>query len=117
MEHGCERFLHVMNEYFSRLLTIVEEYNGDVICFAGDAMMAVWHDENAAEAARLASHCCVHLIEKESPYKCKDGTILRLHATVASGKITMIDLGRRHHACWPVERTVAVITWLGANNP
>jgi class 3 adenylate cyclase len=82
-----------MNEYFARLLDVVEAYNGDVVCFAGDALMVVFDEENASEAARLATYCCLQLITEESPYTCSDGTILRLHATVASGMLTTVDLG------------------------
>lgn len=93
MEHGCERFLKVMNEYFSRLVAVVEEYNGDIVCFAGDALLAVFKDEDPSEAARLAAYCCMQLVDQESPYTSSDGTVLRLHSTVASGKLTLVDLG------------------------
>lgn len=97
MEHGCERFLRVINEYFNRLIAVVEEYNGDIICFAGDALMAVFRDDSPNEAARLAAYCCIHLVEQESPYTSSDGTVLRLHSTVASGKLTIVDLGKARY--------------------
>jgi class 3 adenylate cyclase/tetratricopeptide (TPR) repeat protein len=55
---GAERLTGVLNDYFGRLLGVVTGHGGDVVKFAGDALLAVWPvedpDERMPEAAGLA---------------------------------------------------------------
>src|SRR5574339_133750 len=39
---GVESLARILNEYFGQLIDIVYEYGGDVVKFAGDALIAVW---------------------------------------------------------------------------
>ena len=39
---GVETLARILNEYFGQLIDIVYEYGGDVVKFAGDALIAVW---------------------------------------------------------------------------
>src|SRR4026207_605767 len=39
---GVESLARILNEYFGQLIDIIHEYGGDVVKFAGDAVIAVW---------------------------------------------------------------------------
>src|SRR5688500_14393605 len=50
---GVEELTRVLNTYFGRLITAVTAHGGDVVKFAGDALLAFWPVENdAAELDR-----------------------------------------------------------------
>src|SRR6188474_3830369 len=39
---GVETLARILNEYFGQLIDIIHQYGGDVVKFAGDAVIAVW---------------------------------------------------------------------------
>src|SRR6185369_1754982 len=39
---GVEAMARILNEYFGQLIDIIHAYGGDVVKFAGDAVIAVW---------------------------------------------------------------------------
>ena len=39
---GVETLARILNEYFGQLINIIHDYGGDVVKFAGDAVIAVW---------------------------------------------------------------------------
>src|ERR1041384_3262989 len=39
---GVEALARILNEYFGQLIDIIHKYGGDVVKFAGDAVIAVW---------------------------------------------------------------------------
>ncbi|HRQ32148.1 MAG TPA: adenylate/guanylate cyclase domain-containing protein [Anaerolineales bacterium] len=47
---GVESLARILNEYFGRLIDIVHDYGGDVVKFAGDAVVAVWTVASSEEA-------------------------------------------------------------------
>ena len=48
---GVETLARILNEYFGQLIDIVHEYGGDVVKFAGDAVIAVWNIASGAGTA------------------------------------------------------------------
>src|SRR5678816_4794819 len=40
---GVESLARILNEYFGQLIDIIHDYGGDVVKFAGDAVIAVWN--------------------------------------------------------------------------
>ncbi len=40
---GVEAIANILNEYFGQLINIVHHFGGDVVKFAGDAVIAVWN--------------------------------------------------------------------------
>src|SRR6266498_6067626 len=39
---GVETLARILNEYFGQLIDIIHDFGGDVVKFAGDAVIAVW---------------------------------------------------------------------------
>jgi class 3 adenylate cyclase len=88
--------------FFTMLLGVVRQYNGDVIKFCGDAVMIIWpvavdaNQEIKAATAYLAASCAIALLttcgqycRMEKNYKI----LLRLHCGIASGQIHCMCLG------------------------
>lgn len=46
---GAEIIRDVLCAYFSALLQLIDKYGGDVVKFAGDALMVLWYDVNKEE--------------------------------------------------------------------
>src|ERR1041385_3383619 len=44
---GVEALARILNEYFGQLIDIIHKYGGDVVKFAGDAVIAVWPDRKS----------------------------------------------------------------------
>ncbi|MFT7245841.1 MAG: class 3 adenylate cyclase [Candidatus Azotimanducaceae bacterium] len=49
---GAEKLTATLNDYFSYLVDIIQDHGGDVVKFAGDAVLAIWKD--GAELKDLA---------------------------------------------------------------
>lgn len=51
---GLETLTRLLNDYFSRLINLVTGMGGDVVKFAGDALLAVWAVEEGVSSEQLA---------------------------------------------------------------
>eukprot|EP00468_Gymnochlora_sp_CCMP2014_P010054 CAMPEP_0167750018 /NCGR_PEP_ID=MMETSP0110_2-20121227/5748_1 /TAXON_ID=629695 /ORGANISM="Gymnochlora sp., Strain CCMP2014" /LENGTH=1991 /DNA_ID=CAMNT_0007635273 /DNA_START=125 /DNA_END=6100 /DNA_ORIENTATION=+ len=40
---GLQKMCKILNEYFTKLVNIISEHGGDIVKFAGDALVVVWH--------------------------------------------------------------------------
>ncbi len=101
---GVEALARVLNEYFGQLIDIVHEYGGDVVKFAGDAVIAVWNvpseDGKPDSVSRAdqwqwtmrAAECAIAVGQRLSNYKVEE-TNLYLKLAVSSGLITAVHVG------------------------
>src|SRR5436305_15322033 len=46
---GAEQLTRLLNTYFGQLIDVVTAHGGDVVKFAGDALLAVWQDDSRRE--------------------------------------------------------------------
>ncbi|MEO8355296.1 MAG: AAA family ATPase [Chloroflexota bacterium] len=107
---GVETLARLLNEYFGQLIDIIHEFGGDVVKFAGDAVIAVWpivSDDAEASASGTAApvsradqwqwtmraaECAVTIRQRLSNYEAEDES-LYLKLAVSSGKITATHVG------------------------
>jgi class 3 adenylate cyclase/tetratricopeptide (TPR) repeat protein len=97
---GVEAVAHLLNEYFGQLIEILDEYGGDVVKFAGDAIIAVWPIEQDQgvnrELQRLwtiqATQCALKIREMLHDYIVEDVN-LRLKIAVSTGSMTYVHVG------------------------
>jgi class 3 adenylate cyclase/tetratricopeptide (TPR) repeat protein len=107
---GVETLARILNEYFGQLIDIIHEYGGDVVKFAGDAVIAVWPitaDDVAAggtgtaltisradqwQWTMRAAECAVTVRERLSNYKV-DTASLYLKLAVSTGQISAAHVG------------------------
>src|SRR5215213_7244117 len=60
---GVEELTHVLNDSLGQLIALITALGGDVVKFAGDALLALWPagDEDLAHVTRRAAQCALAL--------------------------------------------------------
>jgi class 3 adenylate cyclase/tetratricopeptide (TPR) repeat protein len=107
---GVETLARILNEYFGQLIDIIHNYGGDVVKFAGDAVIAVWpivsastsdgSPETADPVTRAdhwqwtmrAAECAIKIRERLTNYKAEDAN-LYLKLAVSTGRISTAHVG------------------------
>ena len=93
---GMEQLTQILNAYFGRLIATIDSHGGDIIKFAGDAMLAVWPAMEGAKLAdcqRAALQCGLAAHAALRDFKAPDGTKLALKIAVSAGQIRSYHLG------------------------
>jgi len=101
---GVETLARLLNEYFGQLIDIIHEYGGDVVKFAGDAVIAIFPFASRAGTADSvltnlsrqwslrAAECALRINEKLANYKI-EGSSLYLKLAISTGHITTAHIG------------------------
>src|SRR5262249_3484586 len=88
---GAELLTHLLNTYFGRLIDIVHAHGGDVVKFAGDALLAVWQDEpgqdDLAALTHRAAQCALAVQSALLGYETAEGVRLALRVAVGAGAV------------------------------
>jgi class 3 adenylate cyclase/tetratricopeptide (TPR) repeat protein len=93
---GAEELTNVLNAYFERVIDTISAHGGDIVRFAGDAILAVWVAEgptDQSDAARRAAHCGLSLQEELRGYRTDSGTELAIKIGIGVGDFTCMHLG------------------------
>lgn len=94
---GVEKLTEVLNSFFGKLVEQVSARGGDVIKFAGDALLAIWvtgeDDSDLGTAIRHAA-CCALEFQSETDRKI-DGVSgeLSLRTVISAGELQFMYLG------------------------
>lgn len=93
---GAEKLTATLNDYFSDLVGIIQHHGGDVLKFAGDAVLAIWQDGSAdsdlAFASWRAAQCGLAIQEALKDYSA--GTVkLSLRVAIGAGQVNIIRIG------------------------
>lgn len=93
---GAEKLTATLNDYFSYLVEIVREHGGDVVKFAGDAVLAIWQDsegsKNLAYASWRATRCGLEIQAQLRDYEAS-GLPLRLRVAIGAGRVNIAHVG------------------------
>ena len=101
---GAETLARILNEYFGQLINIIHDYGGDVVKFAGDAVIAVWPvvpdltvSDTISRADQWqwtmrAAECAIEVHKRLTNYKAEDAN-LYLKLAVSLGKISTVHVG------------------------
>jgi class 3 adenylate cyclase/tetratricopeptide (TPR) repeat protein len=118
---GVEALARILNEYFGQLIDIIHAYGGDVVKFAGDAVIAAWRitpepspaldspgpfnppssgQDKPAPVSRAdqwqwtmrAAECALRVRERLTDYKAEDARLF-LKLAVSMGNITSVHVG------------------------
>jgi len=116
---GVEALARLLNEYFGQLIEIIHHYGGDVVKFAGDAVIAVWPLEGEKADLRQvtlrAAECALRIRERLVNYKFED-SVLYLKLAISAGKVSHVHVGGVFNR-WEFLLTGAPLSELGiANN-
>ena len=107
---GVETLARILNEYFGQLIDIIHDHGGDVVKFAGDAVIAVWPIISAGtpevgsgttdpisradywQWTMRAAECAIKIRERLTNYKAEDAN-LYLKLAVSTGRISTAHVG------------------------
>lgn len=101
-ENGAEMLCNIINNFFSILIDIVLAYGGDVVQFAGDAVLVMFEvgtDVNQGqavsmcEAVRRAVQASADIHAALHEYPAWGDVTLALHVGVGCGKLTTVHVG------------------------
>ncbi len=93
---GVESLTGYLNAYYSRLVALVHAHGGDVIEFAGDALLAVWRVADGAKDAdqvARAGACALDIQAELHDYRVSDQIKLSQRVAVGVGKMRFSWVG------------------------
>jgi len=93
---GAEELTRLLNAYFGRLIALVTAHGGDVVKFAGDALLALWPAAGFASlpAATLrAAQCGLAVQDALHDYEAAEDIRLSLHLGVGAGEVFTEHIG------------------------
>lgn len=90
---GAERLTSVLNAYFGQLIDLITANGGDVVKFAGDALLAIWPGPDLALATHRAAYCALRAQTQLRDYRTPDDRPLFLRIAIGAGDIDAIHLG------------------------
>ncbi|MBS0661420.1 MAG: AAA family ATPase [Verrucomicrobia bacterium] len=93
---GAEELSAILNDYFGRLIERIHAHGGDVVKFAGDALLAIWRAEDETHLARLAAEaarCALELEEAVRGYTTPEGQPLALRVGIGAGEARGATVG------------------------
>lgn len=93
---GAEELTSLLNAYFGRLINLISRHGGDVVKFAGDALIALWPAQSLpqlAEATHRAGQCGLSVQQQLNAYEVSPGIQLSLKLTLGAGTISAMHVG------------------------
>lgn len=112
---GVEQLTSVLNNYLGSLVGLIHAHGGDVVQFAGDAVIAVWPATDGNELAntsnpftakrraakrlelqaKMATQCAYLAQRQLDRYEAIDGVFLRMRMAIGTGPMCMWMVGGR----------------------
>jgi predicted ATPase/class 3 adenylate cyclase len=93
---GAEELSALLKDYFGQLIELVTAHGGDIVKFAGDALLALWpagDGEDLSIATRRAAQCGLAVQAKLDHYETAQGSRLSLRVGIGAGKVRAIYVG------------------------
>lgn len=94
---GAEELTGVLNRYFGQLIDIIDDFGGDVLKFAGDALLATFesgrHRPGLIDASLRAAAASVVIQQQMREFPDVEGSRLSLKISLAAGDLRLLHLG------------------------
>ncbi|MFN8672430.1 MAG: adenylate/guanylate cyclase domain-containing protein [Candidatus Sericytochromatia bacterium] len=94
---GAEELSKILNSFFDEIIKIINKNKGDILKFAGDAILAVWSsyllEEELKNLTVLALNCAYEIQEKVEYFQLENETKLFIKIGVDVGNISIFYLG------------------------
>lgn len=93
---GIEDLTRLLNTFFGQILDTISAAGGDVLTFAGDALLALWPvaDDDLVAATRSAAQCALAIHQRVADlYRLIAIQPLTLRVGVASGDLVALRVG------------------------
>ena len=92
---GAEELNLILNAYYGQLVDVLQSHGGDIVNFAGDAILTVWParpDELAATVQRAAQGS-LEVQQKLNNYEVVPGVRLSLRMAIGAGEVIAAPIG------------------------
>ncbi len=91
---GVEELTTHLNAYFGQLIELIIAHKGDIVKFAGDAMLAIWPAENLSLdlATYCAAQCALAILNDLGEYQAANAQ-LQLHIGIGAGELKEFYIG------------------------
>ena len=104
---GAEKLSQLLNTYFGQLISLIAEYGGDVVKFAGDGLLALWpviptadgggrHAPPLQRAIYAAAECGLAVQKALHNYPVAEGIRLSLRVGLGAGEVFTVHVGGEH---------------------
>jgi class 3 adenylate cyclase len=91
---GVEELTELLNGCFGQLVRLVADYGGDVVKFAGDALLALWPaDEGLSEVTAQAARCGLAMQRALHASELGAGRHLSVRIGIGAGKVSAAHMG------------------------
>ena len=99
---GAEELTQILNAYFGQLIELIQAHGGDVVKFAGDALLALWpavdqvgvpDADRLPETVQRAAQGSLEIQQRLNAYEVAEGIRLSLRLTLGAGEILTMQLG------------------------
>src|SRR5688572_5823674 len=93
---GMEELSRIISDYFGCLAEVIIAHGGDIVKFAGDAMLALWPataDEPLAVATRRATQCALEVQSALRDFARRASAQLELKVAVGAGSAICMHVG------------------------
>ncbi|NJN99446.1 MAG: adenylate/guanylate cyclase domain-containing protein [Anaerolineales bacterium] len=99
---GAEELTQHLNTYFGQLIDLIVLYGGDIVKFAGDALIALWPAFDGTgnydpaflpTALQQAARCSLEIQRQLNAYRVAADVSLSLKLTLGAGEVLTMHLG------------------------
>ena len=94
---GAEKISTVLNQHYEELLKIIDSFGGEVVKFAGDALVAIWPCPEVIpsldRAAELVLVCATNIAKLQAVLEKKLGEVLKFKQGLAVGDLDLVYVG------------------------
>ena len=93
---GVEELTRILNAYFGRLIALIHAHGGDIVKFAGDALLALWPvtaDSDLASVTQQVAQCSLAIQQELSQYEVAEGLRLALRMGIGCGEVFTVHVG------------------------
>jgi class 3 adenylate cyclase/tetratricopeptide (TPR) repeat protein len=99
---GAEELTQHLNTYFGQLIELITQHGGDIVKFAGDALIAIWPALDAQERPQPAllpamvqrvAQCSLEVQQRLKAFRPTEDVQLSLKLTVGAGDLLTMYLG------------------------
>lgn len=93
---GTDQLTKTLNGYMNALVSEILSYDGDILKFAGDAILTVWQVDDFVTMQATVGHviqCALDVQLKNGEYMTSVGVVLKVKIGIAAGEISILCLG------------------------
>lgn len=94
---GLEALTAILNAYFGQIVDLILNHGGDVLKFAGDALLAIWPAQSIAQdlpqQTLQACHCALVIQEFSQTYTATSDISLALRIGIGAGDVAIAHIG------------------------